>query len=97
MSSYFGASILLFSQSIFMSDASYLDVLFTKGADGTASCTASKSTKSMATVCYRTIPLTSEDRKLRPDLRIGIYDPAIAKVARVVQWVQQMGGMGGMT
>jgi hypothetical protein len=37
--------------------------------------------------------LVPEDKRFRPDLRIGIYDPAIAKVARIVRWVQQMAGI----
>jgi hypothetical protein len=67
--------------------------MFTIHPDGTGSCTASMNAKSTATVCYRTVLLVPEDKRFRPDLRIGIYDPAIAKVARVVRWMQQMRGI----
>lgn len=66
--------------------------MLSRNADGTSSCTASKHAKSTAIVCYRTVQLTAEDKQLRPDLRLEAFDPAIAKVAQVVRWVQRMRG-----
>lgn len=68
----------------------FQDILFSRLADGTGSCTASKNTKSTATVCYRTILVTPEDRQFRPDLRLAAFDPAIARVAQVARWVERM-------
>ncbi|KAG8895941.1 hypothetical protein FRB99_000254 [Tulasnella sp. 403] len=51
---------------------------------------ASPNERSAMTICYRTLPLTRDDRQYRPDLRLAQSDKALRKVAKVVQWVQDM-------
>ena len=36
------------------------------------------------------MPYTYEDKRLRPDLRLGFSDPAVRKVAVVVEWFEGM-------
>ncbi|KAF8461445.1 hypothetical protein JB92DRAFT_2839104 [Gautieria morchelliformis] len=55
--------------------------------------TASPNLKSHAQICYRTLPDTYEDRKLRPDLRLGNSVPAVRKVGEVVSWMEGMAGI----
>ncbi|KAG8819327.1 hypothetical protein FRC19_009863 [Serendipita sp. 401] len=69
----------------------FQNVLFTRSTDGSSACTASEKLKSKATICYRTFPTTKDDRRLRPDLRLAALDPGMAKVAQVVQLIQQTG------
>ena len=54
---------------------------------------ASQYLNSNLTICYRTMPYTHEDGRLRPDLRLGESDPSVRKVAAVVLWFQQMAGL----
>ncbi|KAJ7174390.1 hypothetical protein C8R46DRAFT_892412 [Mycena filopes] len=46
-------------------------------------------------ICYRTMPYTHEDQRLRPDLRLGASDASVRKVAAVVRWFEGMAGLGG--
>ncbi|KAG7094692.1 hypothetical protein E1B28_005511 [Marasmius oreades] len=55
--------------------------------------TASPYLKSKLEICYRTMPYTPEDRRLRPDLRLGASDAAVRKVGAVVQWFERMAGL----
>jgi len=55
--------------------------------------TASQHLNSKLTICYRTMPYTHEDGRLRPDLRLGESDPSVRKVATVVLWFQRMAGL----
>ncbi|KAG2022439.1 hypothetical protein CC2G_000188 [Coprinopsis cinerea AmutBmut pab1-1] len=57
--------------------------------------TASPNLKSKMTICYRTLPYTHEDGRLRPDLRLGDSDPCVRRVAAVVQWFENMIGLPG--
>lgn len=59
--------------------------------------TASTYLKSRAEICYRTMPYTHEDNRLRPDLRLGESDAAVRKVAAVVQWFEALAGLTGNT
>jgi len=54
---------------------------------------ASQYLNSNLTICYRTMPYTHEDGRLRPDLRLGESDPSVRKVAAVVLWFQHMAGL----
>ncbi|KAJ7755226.1 hypothetical protein B0H16DRAFT_1541468 [Mycena metata] len=45
-------------------------------------------------ICYRTMPYTHEDQRLRPDLRLGASDASVRKVAAVVRWFEGMAGLG---
>ncbi|KAJ6544191.1 hypothetical protein B0H19DRAFT_1169873 [Mycena capillaripes] len=45
-------------------------------------------------ICYRTMPYTHEDQRLRPDLRLGASDACVRKVAAVVRWFEGMAGLG---
>ncbi|KAJ6617654.1 hypothetical protein B0H10DRAFT_1796993 [Mycena sp. CBHHK59/15] len=44
-------------------------------------------------ICYRTMPYTREDQRLRPDLRLGASDASVRKVAAVVRWFEGMAGL----
>jgi Shieldin complex subunit 2, first OB fold domain len=61
--------------------------------DAKLQITASPNLKSHAQICYRTLPDTYEDRKLRPDLRLGNSVPAVRKVGEVVNWMERMAGI----
>lgn len=54
---------------------------------------ASSFLKSKMEICYRTMPYTHEDKRLRPDLRLGESDAAVRKVAAVVRWFEGMAGL----
>ncbi|PPQ79373.1 hypothetical protein CVT25_002643 [Psilocybe cyanescens] len=54
---------------------------------------ASPYLKSQLVICYRTMPYSHEDGRLRPDLRLGISEPSVRKVAAVVQWFEDMAGL----
>ncbi|KAG6818605.1 hypothetical protein H0H93_003561 [Arthromyces matolae] len=64
--------------------------------DQTSSPTLSASPhlKSKVEICYRTMPYTHEDNRLRPDLRLGQSDAAVRKVGAVVKWFEDMAGLG---
>lgn len=55
--------------------------------------TASPYLKSKLDICYRTMPYAHEDQRLRPDLRLGISDATVRKVAEVVKWFEGMAGL----
>ncbi|KAG1841829.1 hypothetical protein F4604DRAFT_1597873 [Suillus subluteus] len=55
--------------------------------------TASPYNKPTAEICFRTMPYTREDNRLRPDLRLGKSDAAVKKVAALAQWFEQMAGL----
>ncbi|TFK42251.1 hypothetical protein BDQ12DRAFT_696667 [Crucibulum laeve] len=61
------------------------------------SLTASPYQKSSMTLCYRTMPYTHEDNRLRPDLRLGESDASVRKVASVVRWFEHMAGLPAAT
>ena len=60
----------------------------------TPSLTASRQLKSDCAICYRTVVVFASDRRFRPDLRLAKSDPGVAKVAKVVGWLERMAGMG---
>ncbi|KAG2121925.1 hypothetical protein DEU56DRAFT_89454 [Suillus clintonianus] len=55
--------------------------------------TASPYNKPTAEICFRTMPYTREDNRLRPDLRLGQSDAAVKKVAALAQWFERMAGL----
>jgi hypothetical protein len=55
--------------------------------------TASPYQKPTLEICYRTLPYTREDGLLRPDLRLGVSDIAVRKVATVVNWFEKIAGL----
>ncbi|THV01917.1 hypothetical protein K435DRAFT_377221 [Dendrothele bispora CBS 962.96] len=57
------------------------------------SLSASPFLKSKLEICYRTMPYTHEDMRLRPDLRLGGMDACVRKVAAVVRWFEKMAGL----
>ncbi|TCD61378.1 hypothetical protein EIP91_008532 [Steccherinum ochraceum] len=57
------------------------------------SLTASPNLKSQMEICFRTLPSLPEDARYRPDLRLGISDSAVRKVAAVVAWFESMAGL----
>ena len=69
------------------------DIKATYDPSTSISMTASQYLNSNLTICYRTMPYTHEDGRLRPDLRLGESDPSVRKVAAVVLWFQHMAGL----
>ncbi|KAJ7745415.1 hypothetical protein DFH07DRAFT_16046 [Mycena maculata] len=61
----------------------------------TVTLTASPWQKPKLEICYRTMPYTHEDQRLRPDLRLGASDASVRKVAAVVRWFEDMAGLAG--
>ncbi|KAK7692170.1 hypothetical protein QCA50_003791 [Cerrena zonata] len=57
------------------------------------SLTASPYLKSRAEICFRTMPNSPEDVRFRPDLRLGISDNAVGRVAALVSWFESMAGL----
>ncbi|KAJ4473091.1 hypothetical protein J3R30DRAFT_762802 [Lentinula aciculospora] len=55
--------------------------------------TASPNLRSKLEICYRTMPYTHEDMRLRPDLRLGGSDASVRKVASVAKWFERMAGL----
>ncbi|KAG1827631.1 uncharacterized protein BJ212DRAFT_1572955, partial [Suillus subaureus] len=55
--------------------------------------TASPYNKPTAEICFRTMPYTREDNRLRPDLRLGESDAAVKKVAALAKWFERMAGL----
>ncbi|KAG2036520.1 hypothetical protein BDR03DRAFT_921475 [Suillus americanus] len=55
--------------------------------------TASPYNKPTAEICFRSMPYTREDNRLRPDLRLGKSDAAVKKVAALAQWFERMAGL----
>jgi len=73
---------------------SQTDVSYTVGdTSATAALTASPFLRSQMTICYRTMPYMHEDNRFRPDLRLGISDAAMGRVAEVVRWFEGMAGL----
>ncbi|KAF8641156.1 hypothetical protein AX17_000791 [Amanita inopinata Kibby_2008] len=70
-----------------------IDVNGSSGVNTSPSLTASPYLGSKLTICYRTMPVTEEDERLRPDLRLGGSDAAVRKVAGVVRWFERMAGL----
>ena len=69
------------------------DVTATSVPNTSPTLTASPNLKSAMTICYRTMPYTHEDNRLRPDLRLGDSDPCVRKVAAAVRWFEKMAGL----
>ncbi|KIK19589.1 hypothetical protein PISMIDRAFT_13537 [Pisolithus microcarpus 441] len=49
---------------------------------------------SRAQICYRTLPTTRTDARLRPDLRLGCSDVAVRRVGVLVRWFEDVAGVG---
>jgi hypothetical protein len=73
-----------------------IDVSATTTPATTPNLTASPYLHSTMTICYRTMPYTHEDRRLRPDLRLGKSDVGVRKVGAVVEWFERMAGLAGV-
>ena len=74
-------------------DDSSIDVTASWEPTTSISLTASPYLKSKLDICYRTMPYTHEDMRLRPDLRLGFSDAAVRKVATVVKWFEVIAGL----
>ncbi|KAF8552453.1 hypothetical protein OG21DRAFT_121730 [Imleria badia] len=61
----------------------------------TITLTASAYNRPITDICYRTMPYTREDNRLRPDLRLGQSDALVSKVAALVRWFENMAGLPG--
>ncbi|KAF9220113.1 hypothetical protein BS17DRAFT_354197 [Gyrodon lividus] len=64
-------------------------------AGSSITLTASPYNKPNTEICYRTMPYTHEDNRLRPDLRLGQSDAAVKKIAALVRWFENMAGLPG--
>ncbi|KAI5985647.1 hypothetical protein EDD15DRAFT_2582430 [Pisolithus albus] len=49
---------------------------------------------SRSQICYRTLPTTRTDARLRPDLRLGCSDVAVRRVGVLVRWFEDVAGVG---
>jgi hypothetical protein len=86
---------ILFTPRSFISDNNVTRAGVTVNWDPSTSpaLTASPHLKSRAEICYRTMPYTHEDNRLRPDLRLGESDAAVRKVAAVARWFEGLAGL----
>ncbi|KAI6115411.1 hypothetical protein EV401DRAFT_1865173 [Pisolithus croceorrhizus] len=68
----------------------------TKPSPPSVTLTASPSMHppSRAQICYRTLPTTRTDARLRPDLRLGCSDVAVRRVGILVRWFEEVAGVG---
>src|SRR6266498_5478993 len=73
----------------------FSDVMATCEPATSISISASSYLKSSLTICYRAMPHSHEDGRLRPDLRLGISEPCVRKVANVVHWFERTTGLAG--
>lgn len=64
------------------------DVAITYAHPAPPSISASPNEKSAMIICYRTLKILREDRRYRPDLRLGHSDPALRRVSMLVDWVE---------
>ncbi|KAF8146472.1 hypothetical protein K438DRAFT_503882 [Mycena galopus ATCC 62051] len=69
------------------------DVMAAYEPSSAVALTASPWQKPKVEICYRTMPYTHEDQRLRPDLRLGASDASVRKVAAVVRWFEGMAGL----
>ncbi|KAI0633475.1 hypothetical protein C8Q77DRAFT_1217866 [Trametes polyzona] len=65
----------------------------TQAASIPISLSASPKLKSKLEICYRTLPSMPQDARFRPDLRLGLSDAAVRKVASVVSWFEGVVGL----
>ncbi|EPQ57719.1 hypothetical protein GLOTRDRAFT_136615 [Gloeophyllum trabeum ATCC 11539] len=59
----------------------------------TPALTASPFLGSALDICYRSLPASRADARLRPDLRLARSDAAVRAVAAVVAWFQRVAGL----
>ncbi|KZP29127.1 hypothetical protein FIBSPDRAFT_728098 [Athelia psychrophila] len=80
--------------SVKRGDIVYIEnVTFSSDPTSSLSLTASPYLRSKLDICYRTMPYTHEDKRLRPDLRLGVSDVAVRKVGAIVKWFEGMAGL----
>lgn len=72
---------------------SHVDVTATYEHRASTSLSASPFLRSQCQLCYRTMPRTPEDMRLRPDLRLAYSDPSVRKVEALAQWFEDMAGL----
>ncbi|KAG9100388.1 hypothetical protein FRC06_004164 [Ceratobasidium sp. 370] len=65
------------------------DIQVTSSPPEAPTLSASSRYNSGIQLCYRTVPRTEEDKRLRPDLRLGQADACVRRVAAFVEWVQR--------
>ncbi|KIK38724.1 hypothetical protein CY34DRAFT_90459 [Suillus luteus UH-Slu-Lm8-n1] len=62
-------------------------------AGSSITLTASPYNKPTAEICFRSMPYTRDDNRLRPDLRLGNSDAAVKRVAALAEWFERMAGL----
>jgi hypothetical protein len=78
---------------VHMAELCSIDVMASWEPQVPISLTASPYLLSKLDICYRTLPYTHEDKRLRPDLRLGSSDVAVRKVAALVKWFEGIAGL----
>ena len=71
----------------------HVDLSFSSDPTSSLSLSASPYLHSKLDICYRTMPYTHEDKRLRPDLRLGASDASVRRVGAVVKWFEEMAGL----
>ncbi|KAF7972297.1 hypothetical protein HWV62_18464 [Athelia sp. TMB] len=69
------------------------DISFSSDPASPLLLSASPYLHSKLDICYRTLPYTHEDKRLRPDLRLGASDAAVRRVGAIVKWFEEMAGL----
>lgn len=72
---------------------SFVDLAATWETGSSITLTASPYNKPTAEICFRTMPYTRDDNRLRPDLRLGNSDAAVKRVAALAEWFERMAGL----
>ena len=70
-----------------------IDILFCDEPPDGQTLVASPKLESTHEVCYRTLPTVHADRRVTPDLRLGIGDLGVRRVAAIAKWVSESAGL----
>jgi hypothetical protein len=79
-------------ESVLMSEL-FLDILFCDEPPDEQTLVASPKLGSKHEVCYRTLPTVHADRRVTPDLRLGIGDLGVRRVAVIAKWISESAGL----
>jgi hypothetical protein len=85
------AHLIVFVETISM--IYHPDLTPTRELGSSITLIASPYNKPTAEICFRTMPYTQEDHRLRPDLRLAQSDAIVKKVATLARWFERMAGL----
>ena len=71
----------------------FLDILFCDEPPDEQTLVASPKLGSTHEVCYRTLPTVHADRRVTPDLRLGIGDLGVRRVTAIAKWISESAGL----